>query len=93
MPSFTDNRPPFERQSGEPARAFHSFCHFRDGGPGISLDKAWREHRTACDHIGLNEVSNRRRPTTWARWSVVFDGSVGGRRIWPSSISSGARSS
>ena len=30
-------------------------------------------HRTACDHIGLNEVSTRRRPTTWARWSVAFD--------------------
>jgi hypothetical protein len=61
---------PFDRQPGEPARAFHAFCHFRDNFPRSSIDKAWRDHKTTCDHVGLNEVSNRRRPTSWAVWSV-----------------------
>lgn len=70
MALFTDDSKPFERQAGEPTRAYHAFCHYRAGGPGWSIDKAWRDHKVTCDHIGLNEVSDQRRPTSWARWSV-----------------------
>jgi hypothetical protein len=71
MPVVTDDQP-FSRQSGEPAKAYHGFCHFRDGLT-ISIDAAWRQHRTACDQTGLNQVSTQRRPTSWARWSVAFN--------------------
>src|SRR4051812_44223494 len=64
----------WERAPGEPARAYHAFCHFRDAAPAtVSIDRAWREHASACAQKGLNEVSHRRRPTSWARWSVAWD--------------------
>ena len=72
MPVSTDDRVAWERLAGEPARAFHGFCHFRDT-PGISIDGAWRQHATGCDQKGTNEVSHRRRPTSWTRWSIAWD--------------------
>ena len=58
----------FERQPGEPPRAYHGFCHYRDLGPMRSLDAAWRQHHDKC----LNQVqpTTRRRPMTWGDWSV-----------------------
>jgi hypothetical protein len=65
---------PWERLVGEPLAAFHAFCHYRDGAlTGTSVDRAWREHQTTCVQKGINQVSDRRRPTSWGRWSSAWD--------------------
>lgn len=58
----------FERQPGEPARAYHGFAHYRDLGPMRSLDKAWREHHEKC--LQQVQPATRRRPMSWGDWSV-----------------------
>jgi hypothetical protein len=63
-----DDGLPFDKQPGEPARAYHGFCHYRDFGPTRSLDRAWREHHAKC----LNQIqpATRRRPMSWGDWSA-----------------------
>lgn len=68
MTLSTDDRPPFERQPGEPAKAHHAFCHYRDLGPVRALDRAWREHHQKC--LGKVQPTTRRRPMTWGDWSA-----------------------
>jgi phosphoribosylcarboxyaminoimidazole (NCAIR) mutase len=66
--SSTDDRAPFERQPGEPAKAYHGFCHYRDAGPMRSLDKAWRQHHAEC--LKQVQPETKRRPMAWGNWSV-----------------------
>ncbi len=63
----TDDRQPFDRQPGEPAKAYHAFGHYRDLG-SRSLDRAWREHHEQCLHQIQPET--RRRPMSWGNWSA-----------------------
>lgn len=66
---FTDDRPPFERLTGESIKGYHAFCHYRDLGPaGRSLDRAWREHKEKCQHE-IQPVT-KRRPMSWGNWSA-----------------------
>ena len=62
----TTDRLPWERQRGESSRAYHGFCHYRDLGEHRSLDKAYRAHKTGCDHT---QDRVKRRPKTWMHWS------------------------
>jgi hypothetical protein len=55
--------PAWDRQLGESSRAFHAFCHYRDLGAGRSIDKAWRSHKTICDHVPI--ADRRRAPARW----------------------------
>ena len=64
----TDDRPAFERVPGEPVRAYHGFCHYRDLGPMRSLDVAWRQHHERCLHQ-IQPVT-KRRPMSWGNWSA-----------------------
>jgi hypothetical protein len=64
----TDTRQPFDHAAGEPAKAYHAFCHYRDLGPVRSLDRAWREHHEKCLHQVQPET--RRRPMSWGNWSA-----------------------
>lgn len=68
MPPSTDGRQPFDQQAGEPAKAYHAFCHYRDLGPVRSLDRAWREHHARC--LKQVQPETRRRPMSWGNWSV-----------------------
>lgn len=61
-------REPWERQAGEPARAYHGFCHYRDAGSQRSLDRAWREHHATC--LNSPQPVTRRRPPSWGNWSA-----------------------
>jgi hypothetical protein len=58
----------WERQPGEPSRAFHAFAHYRDGGSQRSLDRAWREHHATC--LKTPQPVTRRRPPSWGNWSA-----------------------
>jgi hypothetical protein len=68
MSPFTDDRSPFDRLPGEPARAYHAFCHYRDAGSTRSLDRSWREHHAKC--LGTVQPATRRRPMSWGDWSA-----------------------
>jgi hypothetical protein len=83
---MTDERPPWERQSGEPSRAFHGFAHFRDLGAGRSIAIAYRTHRTTClHHDSTVRTSNARYPRCWGGWSAVW-GWVARAEAWDCEI-------
>ena len=64
MPSFTEDRAPFERQPGESPKAWAAFVRYRDLGPAVrSLDRAWREAHAP-------QPAHKRRSKTWALWSA-----------------------
>lgn len=72
MPPISPNEDAAARQHGEPARAFHAFCHYRDDfGSDRSLDKAWRRHMDKCQH--QPQKDHKRTTKRWAAWSVQWD--------------------
>lgn len=62
---------PWERQPGESAAAYHSFCHYRDTKFGHtqvrSLAKAYQHHKKECMHTWVPEHTPC--PKHWRIWS------------------------
>ena len=57
----------WQRQFGEPAKAYHAFTHFRDMR-NRTCSGAYRTHRTECDHKPLKS-SAEVAPKHWREWS------------------------
>lgn len=60
----------WDRLPGEPPKAYHAFCHYRDFGYGRSIDKAWRAHQAACLHRQV--ARTKRAEPYWFDWAVDF---------------------
>lgn len=58
----------WERQPGEPSKAYHAFAHYRDMGVTRSIDKAYKQHCITCLHLG-GEIVARRHSAGWMIWS------------------------
>ena len=64
-----DHREPGARLRGEPAAAFHAFCHLRDRPPHQrSLMRAYRDHKTRCEH----QPAPTRLSSRWELWSSTY---------------------
>jgi hypothetical protein len=57
---------PWERQAGEPPRAFHGFQHFRDQQIH-SCYEAYKTHRKECMHLPVDHLFEA--PKHWRVWS------------------------
>ena len=60
-----EDRVPWERQRGEPSRAYHGFCHYRDLS-ARAIGRAWVEHKLRCEHV---PVPVRRSSSRWDAWA------------------------
>ena len=64
-------KPNAERRPGESAKAFHSFCHYRDLPVfSRSIDAAWAEHVRECLK---HQTSTKQAPGNWKSWSAAND--------------------
>jgi hypothetical protein len=62
------DQPVWERLPGEASKAFHGFAHYRDAGPGRSVDKGWRQHQVDC--LGKPQPPHGKRADKgWTDWS------------------------
>jgi hypothetical protein len=68
MSAPPDERSPWDKQPGEPPRAFHGFGHYRDFLVKRSIDRAWHDHKARCEHLA--QPDSKRSPKRWRRWSV-----------------------
>lgn len=80
--------PLWERQPGEPSKAYHAFAHYRDLGPTRSSSKAYRAHKQDCDKqpVAPDHDATKR----WQIWSAQF-GWVERASVWDADVDRQAR--
>jgi hypothetical protein len=67
-----DGPAPWERQTGEGARQFHAFVHYRDLGTGRSITRALNAHRETCQGKPAS-ATWRSTSGRWRAWSVDLE--------------------
>lgn len=80
--SARQNPSPWERQRGEPVRAYHAFCHFRDQKVH-SCAVAYRTHKRECEHDPVPDDTDA--PRRWRLWSSEW-GWVERAAVWDAEI-------
>jgi hypothetical protein len=73
---------PWERQRGEPVRAYHAFCHFRDQKVH-SCAVAYRVHKRECEQQPVADDTDA--PRRWRLWSSEW-GWVERAALWDAEI-------
>lgn len=68
---MAEERKPWHKQSGESARAYHAFCHYRDLlAHERSLNKAYTAHQKACK--SKNPLKMLGASPEWQKWTTQF---------------------
>lgn len=71
--TLTSDLVAWERLPGEPSRAYHAFAHYRDLLTMRSVDKAWRQHKVACEGTDRPQIDYKRASKQWAAWAARWD--------------------